>query len=389
MNNQEVLCLLDKKIKRIINQCPKELPEVSACTDGQYFSEENLKSKKDFFHIMNWTTSFITGMALLSYENNGDKELLKFVMDKNDLYHQKVFKKAEDTMHDLGFLYSLQNVALYRLTGDPYSKKIALRAAEVLSQRFMPEYGMIRAWGRMDDSIPAYVTQYEAKDHFFTQSQGLAIIDCMMNLPLLYFAVVETGNPFFADIANAHANNTIKYFIRADGSLYHSYRLIHHASCKTGGCNYCGYGDESYWARGASWAIYGFALAYSYTKNLNYLNTARKLAVDFISKITMDFPVPVWDFYLPEEEERTLDTSAAAIAANGFLLLYQQTKEREFLDYANTIADFLSENYMNPNEDTDGILREQNGRHTYTLFGDYFFFELMMNLEYMDRQLYW
>lgn len=385
MNLEEVLNLLNRKAECLIKNCPEELPEAPGCLDGRYFTKENLSAKKEFKHIMNWTTSFYTGMALLAYENSGNRDFLQFAASKNERYYQKVFCTPEDTMHDLGFLYSPHSVAMYRLTGDLYSKQIAVRAAEVLSGRFLPKYGVIRAWGRMDGTIPPYVSEEESKDHFFRERDNLAIIDCMMNLPLLYFAWEETGNPFFAEIADSHANVTLSHFMRADGSIYHSYRF----GANEGGCNYCGFSDESFWARGAAWAIYGFALAYRYRKNEAYLRAAECLAERFISCLPKECPVPVWDFFLPDTEEKTLDTSAAAVAANGFLLLGKYSKQLDFYNYAEKIAQALWTHFTNKDVNVEGILKEQNGKHQYTNYGDYFFFELIMNLYKADRQLYW
>lgn len=168
--------LLLQKARRIMETCPIDLPEVPACSDGHYFSEENVKKKTDFMHVMNWTSSFYSGIVLLAYEQSGDQSFLQWVFDKNRLFREKVFCHSMDTMHDLGFLYAPQCVALYRLTGDPASADIALRAAELLSQRFLPEHGIIRAWGRMDDTIPAYVNDQTRNVIFIRKVRGWQLL---------------------------------------------------------------------------------------------------------------------------------------------------------------------------------------------------------------------
>lgn len=386
MNLEREQKLLLQKANRIIGECPPDIPEVPGCADGHYFSAENLKKKTGFFHIMNWTSSFFTGIVLLAYEQSGDRRYLRWAFEKNRLFREKVFCHGKDTMHDLGFLYSPQCVALYRLTGDGASAEIAVRAAELLSQRFLPEYGVIRAWGRMDDTIPAYVSTEEATCHFYSESQGLAIVDCMMNIPLLYFAAQQTGNPFFSQVANCHAQQTMQHFIRKDGSIYHSCRF---GTGLPQGCNYCGYGNESYWARGAAWAVYGYAIAYTYTKKLDYLNVALCLADDFIGHLAENDAIPVWDFKLPPEEEPAKDTSAAAIAANGFLLLAKRTQNYKYRDWAKRIYCQLTESYLNFDKTVVGTLREQNGRHQYTSYGDYFYFELLRSLSDESRLSCW
>lgn len=155
------------------------------------------------------------------------------------------------------------------------------------------------------------------------------------------------------------------------------------------GCNYCGYGDESYWSRGAAWAIYGFAIAYSYTGNRDYLETAMRLADDFIRHIQKTDDVPIWDFKLPEGEEAAIDTSAAAVAANGFLLLAKQAGKPEYHAWAEKIYCRLTGTYVTFDASVEGTLREQNGKHQYASYGDYFYFELLCNLTNGDRKLCW
>lgn len=176
-------------------------------------------------------------------------------------------------MHDLGFIYSPYAVMLYKITDDEKYKNIGIAAADALIKRFIPNGGYIRAWGRMDDVIPDYVDAQLAKDHFFTESRGLSIIDTMMNLPLLFWASETTGHPVYKNIAEAHIKTTLSHFIRPDGSVYHAFRFNTETDEAIGGANYCGYGVESHWARGTSWILYGLANAYGYTKKNLRINS--------------------------------------------------------------------------------------------------------------------
>lgn len=386
---KKVRDLFLEKIKTIMREYPAAFPEVPACADGRYFSVENCKNAKGFLDIMNWTTSFFTGMALLAYETVNDCNYLKWVNSKNVLYHDKVFRYGEDTMHDLGFLYSLHSVALYKITGDTYSKKTALKAADELAKRFVSNGGYIKAWGRMDNTIPDYSTEEDAKCHFYTESMGLAIIDCMMNLPLMYWAWRETGNDFYRDIADCHAKATSEYFVRGDGSVYHSYRFDTENGAPLGGCNYCGYGDESWWARGTAWAVYGFAIAYSYTGNKEYIDLSVRLAKSFISQITENDPIPAWDFRLPAGEKPSKDTSAAVIACSGFFEIIKHVKEQKIEEFAYLILDTVVEKYTNFDISIPGVLKEQNGCGVYTSFGDYFYFEAICKALKIKEDMYW
>src|ERR1035437_1946760 len=172
-------------IKRLADD-PKAAPWA---LDGNYFAH-----KEGFYEIGNWTSSFFTGMALLAWRETEDEYFLNQVLRLAPSYREKVFTRWLDTHHDLGFLASLYSVALYKLTGDKQHREIGLRAAEVLSQRFNEKGNFIRAWGRMDESESPI-------DGGRVQTDNMAIIDCLMNLPLLYWASNETGERKYRDIS--------------------------------------------------------------------------------------------------------------------------------------------------------------------------------------------
>jgi len=372
MDVNDILDICAEKTKKNIKKMKLGLREYPGNTEGNYFDvpEENTKS---FEHIMNWTASFFTGMAILSFDRTKDMEYLKWLNAQYPLYYSKVFDNPEENMHDMGFLFSLYSVGLYRLTGDLNHRKVALKAADELAKRFVENGEYIRAWGRMDNKIPDYVTEEDKNNAFFVHSRGLAIIDCMMNLPLLFFASEETGEDFYKTIAIKHADTTMKHFIRKDNSVYHAFRFGEDGH-PIGGCNYCGYGDESYWARGTTWAIYGFAIAYGYTKKEEYLDIAIKLALAFTENLDGSY-IPVWDFRLPDEEPKNVDTSAAAIAVCGFYEILKHKEVSKLREYADKILDELkTEKYTDCDTDVPGILKEQNGEKKYTSYGDYYFY---------------
>src|SRR5208283_5044043 len=145
-----------------------------------------------------------------------------------------------------------------------------------------------------------------------TEHDNMAIIDCMMNLPLLYWASLESGNPKFRAAAIKQADTTLKYFIRPDDSVFHAYRFDLKTGRPLGGDNYCGRSVDSHWARGTAWAIYGFALSHRYTGDKKYLDASLRLARKFNRELNGD-ALPVWDFKLPSGEAPLRDSSAAAI----------------------------------------------------------------------------
>lgn len=323
-----------------------------------------------FFEIGNWTTSFFTGMALLAWRETGDNHFIQQVRRLDPLYQEKVGGRAADTMHDLGFLYSLYAVALHKLTGECRHGELALQAARVLAGRFVPRGGYIRAWGRMDEPDSDYA--------------GLAIIDCLMNLPLLYWASETFSDPHFRNIATRHADTTLAHFIREDGSVYHSFRFNIDGS-PAGGDNYCGRGVESQWARGTTWAIYGFAMAYRYTDDPRYLDASLRIAHRFISLLDGEI-VPVWDFCLDADAPRLRDSSAAAVAVCAF----QELDALGAADPAITSArialldKLCSDTYLDFDPAVQGVLRfgqvgdgVGRAKSAYTSWGDYHLMEAL------------
>lgn len=365
-----------KKIEKNIEKIGADLSDFPGAEDGNYLKSKDRAIK--IGHIFNWTQSFFVGMALWAYKDTGDKKFLDWALQYKEAYSDKVFKTPMETMHDIGFLYSPYAVMLYNITKDEEFKEIGIKAAEALAMRYEPKGGYIRAWGRMDYKTPDYVDAELAKDHFFTESKGLAIVDCMMNLPILFWASEVTGHPFYKRIAMMHADTTMKYFVREDYSVMHAYRFSEETGEPLGEANYCGYANGSHWARGTAWAIYGFAIAYNYTGKAEYLDTSMKLLQKFMAECKGD--VPVWDFRLPDDEEKSVDTSAAAVVLCGILEIEKHKTNKYLQKYKMVLRDAL-EKYIDYDEDVMGILKEQNGTHTYTSFGDYYIIESLMKAD--------
>ncbi len=335
--------------------------------DGNYFG-----FKEGFFEIGNWTSSFFTGMALIAWRATEDEYFLQQVQRLAPFYCDKVFKHHLDTMHDLGFLYSLYSVALYKLTGDQLHREVGLRAADLLAERFLPAPNIIRAWGRMDhtDDFPA----------------GMAIIDCMMNLPLLHWASAETGNPRYRNIAVRHADTASKVFVRSDDSVYHAYHFDLITGKALRGDTFGGSAAESHWARGAAWAIYGFALSYTCTRDARYLEIALRLARKFIANLDEEI-VPMWDFKPSSTTVLIRDASAASVAVCGLQELLKHKPDEAWLknNIQRILGRLCSEKYLDFNEGCPGIQREGqvgNGKpgeaqNAYTSWGDYYLMEAL------------
>lgn len=334
-------------------------------TDGNYFG-----NPEGFLAIGNWTSSFFTGMALLAFEQTGDRHFLQQVNRLADVYRDKITRHRMDTMHDLGFLYSLYSVGAHRITGDLAHRRTGLLAADELAKRFSTKGDYIQAWARMDEPATDYA--------------GLAIIDSMMNLPLLFWAARETGSRFYTEIATAHANTTQACFVRANDSVCHAFRFDLQTGAPMRPDNYCGLTADSHWARGTAWAIYGFALAYRYTREASYLETATRLAQRFVALLDEEV-VPVWDFALENGSPRLRDSSAAAIAVCGFdEICSHQPDSNLSAAGARLLTRLCSSPYLDVSADCPAVLqRGQIGdgpgkaKSACTSWGDYFFMEAL------------
>ena len=219
-----------------------------------------------------------------------------------------------------------------------------------------------------------------------TDYAGIAIIDCLMNLPLLFWAAEETGVAHYRYMAVRHADTVLANFIRPDAAVFHSFRFDLKTGRPARPDNYCGYAVDSDWARGSAWAIYGFALAYRCTRDRRYLDASRRVAEKFLRALDAEV-VPVWDFRLPAGDPKLRDSSAAAIAASGFLELVKHLPgDRELAPAADRLlARLTSEDYLNPDPACPGLLRfgevgdgVGRARTAYTSWGDYFLMETLM-----------
>jgi unsaturated chondroitin disaccharide hydrolase len=339
---------------------------------GNYFD-----FKEGFYEIGNWTSSFFTGMALLAWRETEDEYFLNQVLRLAPHYRDKVFARFMDTHHDLGFLYSLYSVALYKLTGDKAHREVGLRAAELLVLRFNAQENFIRAWCRMDEIESPIGDEKMRPD-------DMAIIDCLMNLPLLYWASNETGDLKYRDMAVCHADMCLKCFVRPDYSTNNIYRFDPQTWQPLGDPN------STYWARGATWAIYGFALSYGYTQNQKYLEAAVRLAKKFIAHLDEEI-IPWNDFHEAPHPGRVRDASAGAIAVCGFQeLAKHHAADTEILKVKKMLLGRLcSDDYLDFNDACCGVQkRGQGGKNGYTSWGDYYLMEALSR-ELEQGEIFW
>lgn len=324
-----------------------------------------------------WTNGFWAGMLWQMYASTGN-ELYKETAKKSEIVMEKNLSGFVGLHHDVGFQYLHTAVADYRLTGDEKAKIMGLHAASLLAGRFNLTGNFIRAWN--DGNGPRGETG---------KKPGWMIIDCMMNIPLLYWAGKEMEDPRFTDIANRHAETAMRVLLRPDGSCNHIGILDPETGEVISLPGGQGYGEGSSWSRGQAWAVYGFALAFLHTGNQEFLDAAKRAAHYFLANVAMTGYVSLVDFRAPKEPVYW-DTTATACAACGLLQIAEMVPEFEkdlYYDGAVKMLMALSEAHCDWNLKTDGIL--QNGtaaywrdtdRHVSIIYGDYFYVEGILRL---------
>ncbi|OAS82578.1 MULTISPECIES: glycoside hydrolase family 88 protein [Metabacillus] len=329
-----------------------------------------------------WTAGFWPGLLWLVYRESKDESIKQLAEQCEDRL-DSVITDYYRLDHDMGFMWTLTSVARFKLLGEEDSKRRALLVANLLAGRFNTSGNYIRAWNPWQ----------EGEDN-----SGWAIIDCLMNLPLLFWATEETGDPRFSAVAKKHGETVLKNFIREDGSVHHIIRFDPVTGERVEALGGQGFAPDSAWSRGASWAVYGLTLLFHHTKEDKYLQAAKNVSHFFIANLPEDY-VPHWDFRLPEEVTKYRDSSAGAIASCGLLLLAKHvpaTEEKIYKDAGVKILKSLYKNYGDwENPEQDGLILHGTSHYPEgknidvpLIYGDYYFVEGLAILK-GDRKLFW
>ena len=367
---QETLERTAHKLEKVAQRSAEKIPYTTV--DGVHDDKSGDKE------IGWWTNGFWGGIMWQMYTFTG-KEIYRNIAEQNEKKLDADLMDYEKLDHDNGFKWLPTAVADYRVTGNRSSKNRGLLAAGNLAGRYNCAGKFIRAWNDWPNSK--------------VDRRGWAIIDCMMNLPLLYWASEETGDPRFSQIAANHADTAMKAFIRGDGSANHIVEFDPASGEMIKSYGGQGYGEGSSWTRGQSWGLYGFILSYLHTQNNAYLETAERIANYFIANIPDSGLIPV-DFRQPEDVKLE-DSTAAAIASCGLIELARQKDGRQqkiYLNAALKMLQALTKNSFNWNEEEDNLLTKctaayHDEKHEFSIiYGDYFFLEALMKLA--DKELF-
>ncbi len=316
-------------------------------------------------NIYDWTSGFFPGSLWYIYELTNDDyfktEAQKYTTLLEPLREYK-------STHDLGFMVYCSYGNKYRITRDTSAVSVMLQTADNLAGRFNEQTQTIRSWD-------------------FGNWQYPVIIDNMMNLELLFWASEYTKKNRYKEIAVRHANTTMKNHFREDGSSYHvvDYDTISGNFLSKG--TFQGYSDESAWARGQAWGLYGYTVCYRYTKDSKYLDFAKKIARFIIENVKTDDLIPYWDYHAPNIPDAPRDASAAAITASALFELSEYVESgEEYFNYAERILKNLSgKNYLAEKGDNLGFILMHSVGHlpahseidTPLNYADYYYLETL------------
>ena len=330
-----------------------------------------------------WTDGFWTGLLWLCYEYTGDDAFKELALKNVGSFLNRVEKRIELDHHDLGFLYSLSCVAGYKLTGSAEGRKAGLLAADKLMERFQEKGGFIQAWGELG-----------ARDNY------RLIIDCLLNIPLLHWASQETGNPAYRNAAVRHYEAACNNVIRDDASAYHTFYFDPETGEPLKGVTRQGYSDDSAWARGQAWGIYGIPLNYRYVKDVSAFNLFKGMTNYFLNRLPED-EVCYWDLIFTDGSEQSRDSSAAAIGVCGIHEMLKSLPEVEpdkdtYRHAMHCILRSLIERYTAPEIKAGnpvllhGVYSWHSGKGVDegNIWGDYYYMEALMRFS-KDWNLYW
>lgn len=309
--NKNLSRIVDEGLKFSLNQYERmaeSLPDSTRLPRSTNPDDGNLLTSGTDW----WCSGFFPGSLWYLFEYSRDQDILLEAMRRTAPLEKE---KLNTGTHDLGFMLYNSFGNGYRITGNPIYKDILVTGARSLITRYNDTVGCIRSWDHGKWSFPV-------------------IVDNMMNLEYLFWATRITGDSVFYKIAVNHTNKTIQNHYRKDWSSYHVVDYDPSTGEVVQKQTAQGAFDESAWARGQAWGLYGFTVVYRETGNKKYLEVARNIA-DFILNHP-DMPedmVPYWDFNAPEIPDAKRDASSAAIISSALLELQKYVDEQRSIVY--------------------------------------------------------
>ena len=344
---------------------------------------------KDFEYELsentNWESGMYTGCFWLAYELTGDEKFRKVAESHFDRYKKNIDEEVGIHDHDVGFIYTPSLVAQYKLTGNEDAKEVALRTAKFYFDHSYSKEGkfIIRSY------------------RWFEKGGNRTMMDSLMNAPFLFWAGKETGNEEYFNAAHQQSLTTEKLLIRGDGSSFHHYEFNAETLEPVRGLTLQGFSDESCWGRGHSWGIYGFPIAYSYTKDEKIRQVHKDVAYYFLNRLPEDY-IPYWDYIFTEPSDEARDSSCAAISACGFdemsKLIPDDAEEKAIFEgaAARMLEALIDKCTGDIGREYDGLINQVThalpqgqGIEECAVYGDYFYLEALVRFLKPDFKKYW
>lgn len=317
----------DKKVealKHAIDVAEYQLKQSAAEFDTTQLFPRSWKADKfRAVDAYDWTSGFFPGSLWIGYQLTGD-ETLKAEAEKYTARLHEI--PAYKGTHDLGFMVFCSYGMQQAVENDEASAAAIVEASNSLSSRFCDSVGVIRSWDFGPWNYPV-------------------IIDNMMNLEMLFWASRHTGDKTYYDLAVRHADKTLANHFREDNSSYHVISYNNDGTVESKG-TFQGFADDSAWARGQAWGLYGYTMCYRETGFERYLEHAQKIA-----ELIMNHPntpedrIPYWDYNAPNIPDAPRDTSAAAVMASALFELSTMVEgelSQRYFDYGETLLMALS-----------------------------------------------
>ena len=361
-------------IKKQLDYCAAQASKTLTMIPNDGTSPRSIPTgSKDwkFVDYKDWTSGFWPGELWYLYEATGDKKWEKEADKFSRFLTPLSVNKAND--HDLGFQIFNSFGNGYRLTKNAAYKDIILKTADTLATLFNPKVGTIQSWPH--NKMGGHNT----------------IIDNMMNLELLFWASKNGGNKKLYDIAVKHAETTMNNHFRPDYTSYHVLIYDYETGKKIKGRTAQGYSDDSMWARGQAWAIYGFTMTYRETKDPKFLDFAHKLTRVYLDKLATEDLIPYWDFNAPNIPNEPRDASAAAIVSSALIELSSYTKDKklknEYLSKSKKMIVSLSDYYQSHEVNSAFLLHSTGHKPAGSEidcsinYADYYYLEALLRLQ--------
>lgn len=354
----------------------------------EYFKEEfptpatfdNIYPKMD---NTEWTNGFWTGELWLGYEYTNEEAMKKLAQANDRSFLDRVKKRIELDHHDLGFLYTPSCMAEYKLLHTPEAKEASILAADKLIERYQEVGGFIQAWGELGKP-----------EHY------RLIIDCLLNIQLLFWASEQTEDPKYAQMATQHFYTSANNVIRDDASAFHTFYFDPKTGEPLKGVTRQGYSDDSAWARGQAWGIYGIPLTYRFVKDEDCFGLFKGMTNYFLNRLPKDH-VSYWDLIFGDGSGHSRDSSATATAVCGMheMLKHLPEVDSDKLTYKyamHAMLRSLIDNYANreikPGRPLllHGVYSWHSGKGVDegNIWGDYYYLEALIRF-YKDWELYW